>query len=246
MENLLSLGPVVISTLGVFAALSFVIFSFVFWRRLKEDFEEEAILFLTILLLFSSFLGARFFYIFTHFSDFGFSFSWLFWRQFPGFSLAGALVGFVLCLFWWVAKRRWNLWPLADASLVAFSFAFLPMNIGIFLAGRNLFLLYRLVLSGFFLFLVLATAKNYRKLIWYRSGKPGFVATFGLAFLSFSLFGLEFFRKGVVSFNWEQAGYAYLGVASLFLLYFRSERIFRQDWQKMTETLMFFKKKKNG
>lgn len=231
LETLFSLGPITISTSGAFAGFSFLVFSFVLWQRLREDFEEEKILSLTILLALFFLLGARAFYILSHFSHFGFSFSWLFWRAFPGFSLVGGISASLVILYWWAKKSQWDFWQVADATTFSFSFSFFLLSLGIFISrpDRDSFL--GLFFSLLFLGLVLLLTRSYRKFIWYKSGKPGFVATSSLSIFSLGALLLEFFIKNGVFFIWEKAGFILFAVAGFSLFYWRSERVLKEDLQ---------------
>lgn len=248
MDTLFSIGSVPISTFGVFAGASFVVFSFVLWQRLKEDFEEEAILTFTIFLALSFLLGARVFYILTHFSQFGFSFAFLLWRVYPGFSLLGGVLSAIGFTYWWTKKKQWVFWEIGDSILVSFSFSSFVIGLGLFASKLTKGSLYSFIFSFLFLAIVFFLYRNYRKFIWYESGKPGFVSSLGLGLFSLGVLILEFIRENGVSYSWESLGFFWLVLSGFSFLYYRSERSFRDDLKKTRELMKkpAFRKRKNG
>lgn len=245
----MSVGGVTISVFGVFAALSLLVFSYVLWKRLRDDFEEEKILTLTIYSTLSFLLGARFFYILTHFSKFGVSLSWVLWRAHPGFSLLGGVLAvFGLC-YWWTKERQWDFWLVSDSVSVSFSFSFFLLSLGVFISRLDQESLLAFLFSLLFLGFIFLLARTYRKFIWYKSGKPGFVASIGLAIFSLGFLLLEFTKKNGVSYGWENLGFFWLLLVGLCFLYYRSERNLRQDLKgtkKLALKIFLRKKPKNG
>jgi len=233
ISNLLVFGKIPISLLGAFGALSFFSFSFVFWKRLRDDFEEERILSLTIFLALAFFIGSRFFYILTHFSSFGFSFSWFFWRSHPGFSFLGGILALIGTLYFWARKNEWDFWHLADQALISFSVSISLFCLGIFIWQTDTFSFFWFLFSLFFLNIALFLSRNYRKFIWYESGKPGFVSSFCLFLFSLAILLLEIFSQNKVYCVGENFGFGLLFLGGLFFLYKRSERNLKQDWQKI-------------
>jgi len=231
IETLFSFGKLTISTFGVFSGLAFLVFSFTLWQRLRDDFEEEKILSLTILLALFFLLGARLFYILTHFGKFGLSFSWLSFRSSPGFSLLGGFLAAIFILYWWSRQNDWDFWQVSDATVFAFSFSFFSLALGIFISKTDQASLYLLIFSFFFLVVVFTFVQTYRKFIWYQSGKPGFVASVSLSLFSLGYLIVEFLTKNGIFYSWESLGFVLSALAGFSLLYYRSERVLSQDWQ---------------
>ena len=152
--------------------------------------------------------------------------------------MLGGILTILGIILYWVKKKSWNLWLILDEIIKALLFVLLVSGLGYFLSSGTNFALAFILISAIVLLISLIFSKYYRKFIWYKSGKPGFV---GLS--SFSLFaalylGLEiFFKKGIV---WEEIGMLVLGLYSLGYLYYRSERNLNDDFR---DGINFFKNK---
>lgn len=230
-------GPIIFSTFGFFVALAFVVSSFLLWRTLREDYPEEEIITLTILATLFALLGARIFYIFDHFFYFGFNiFKWLFFTRFPGFSLAGGALGAIISLYYYTLKKKWDFWLITDQAIWAALSAFLLGSIGLLLTRQmsffvldkdSLFLAGQTLLSLIFLFVTFFLARNYRKFIWYQSGKPGFVACTITALFFLGYLALDFLVGD--SLYWEVGGALTLVSLAIIFLYRRSGRFLKED-----------------
>lgn len=224
---LLTLGPIIISTSSFFAALSFVFASFFLWQRLKEDYLEDDILNFTILLVLGAILGARLFYVAGNPSLYLQPLKWFSLRAEPGFSFLGAVVSLPLILFLWSKKKSWDFWLVADNLTEAFFLFLVIFGIGLILATGEKFILAFFAASVLALVLSLVFAKVYRKFIWYKSGKPGFVACLTLGIFWILAGSLEIiFQKSIY---WERVGIFILALLSLGFLYRRSERSLKED-----------------
>jgi prolipoprotein diacylglyceryltransferase len=241
---LFEFGPIRISTFGFFVAVSFVISSFILWRSLKDDYPEEDILTLTILLYFGGILGARLLYILTNFPLFGASVTrMLLWGKYPGFSFFGGLVAILGILKWWSKKHNWDFWLLADFSALAFYLSLVFLFLGSFLStaqSSELFFLgaalVGLIFGAFF-------QSRYRKVIWYKSGKPGFAALASMAVWALLMMTLEILLKTGIYLYFEKFAYLVIVITALFLLYKRSGRVFEEDWTSVRKS---FLRTKNG
>jgi phosphatidylglycerol:prolipoprotein diacylglycerol transferase len=91
---LFSLGPIHIFALSVFFILSWFVYSFVFWRHLKDvGVEDDKIFDITFYSTLSAFVGARLWFVFSNLQLFSDDFLKIVavWVA-PGFSLWGALI----------------------------------------------------------------------------------------------------------------------------------------------------------
>lgn len=230
-------GPIIFSTFGFFVVFSFVVASFLLWRTLREDYPEEEIITLVILATLFALIGARIFYLLDHFTDFGFNiFKWLFFTRFPGFSLVGGGLVMTLFLYYYTAKKKWDFWLMADQIIWAALSAFLLGSIGSLLTRQpsfwvldkeNLFLGGQTLLSLVFLGVTFFLARNYRKIIWYQSGKPGFVACTTTALFFLIYLTLDFFVGD--GLYWEVGGALTLVSLAIIFLYRRSGRFLKED-----------------
>jgi prolipoprotein diacylglyceryltransferase len=236
---LISIGPITITTFGFFSALSFVVLSYFLWKSLKEDYLEEEILTFTIVLTIAALIGARIFYILSHLYNFGFNLSKYFnLSLYPGFSMLGGILAILGIIFYWVKNKSWNLWLILDEIIKALLFVLLISGLGYFLSSGTTFALGFMLISTIVLLISLIFGKYYRKFIWYKSGKPGFVGLSSFSLFAVLYLGLEiFFKKGIV---WEEIGILVLGLYSLGYLYYRSERNLKDD---LKDGINFFKNK---
>lgn len=191
--------------LNVFAAL---IFLFIFWKKLKEDYASEIIFststFILVGILTGFLLSSKFFPV------------WFFWSEFLGAGsglLYGiwrfkirpyeAVEGCVISLFPWLAYLFVKD-SVVNSSIISFA-AFL--------------VILALIFTYFFLDM------RYKSFAWYKSGRAGFsgLATLGLFFLTRST--LAIFFHDVLSFTGKYEAYISGSFAFLvFLLVFNLSR----------------------
>lgn len=233
---LFSIGPFIISPFGFFVAISFVIGAYLLWRGLREDYLEEEILSFTVYLSSSAFFGARIFYYLSHLYLAGPNiFKILDLRGFPGYSFLGAVLGAASVILYYSKKKDWDLWVVLDEAIKVFFVVTTLSGLGYFLSSGQFYALSFVIVSflvGIGSFLL---TKYYRRLIWYKSGKPGFVCLTMFALFTFLYLLLDFFyKKGIV---WEGAGFFVLSLYALGITYYRSGRNLKED-------LRFFKFKK--
>lgn len=224
-------GPFLFSTLGVFLALAFFTASFLLWRSLRDDYPEEEILTLTILATLFALGGGRIFFVLDHFSDFNFDLNkWLLFTRFPGFSPIGGFLAASFFVYYYTLKKHWDFWLVADHGVWAYLSIFFIGLLGAVVSQPVLpmVLLGRLGMTLFSFFLVFFLKQNYRKFIWYQSGKPGFIACAVTVFYFFGMSLLDFWT-GIVLY-WEIGGALTVTILSLVLLYQRSGRVLKKDW----------------
>lgn len=236
MPVLFSIGPFIISPFGFFIALSFIIGAYLLWRGLREDYIEEDILSFTVFLSALSFFGSRIFYYLSHLYLAGPNvFKVLDLRGFPGYSFLGAVIGAIGVIIYYSKKKEWDLWVVLDEIIKAFFVVIIFSAVGYYISNPSLYGLLFIVISLGFGLLRFFLTKYYRRLIWYKSGKPGFVCLITFTIFIFSYLLLDFFfKKGIV---WEGAGFFVLSIYALGITYYRSGR-------KLKEDLSFFKFKK--
>lgn len=155
---------------------SYLIFLFIFWKRLKEDYVSE-IIFSTAFLSIVGRIG--FWYLGSFFIP-----SYFFWL---------ALLGAILGLLVGILRSRMNFFETVDA----FIFASLPTLTIIFLedsaknSSLTSFIAFVFTLILIFLFFVINA--NYKRFGWYKSGRVG---------ISGFLVALIFFTARAISSFW--------------------------------------------
>lgn len=167
--------------------LAVVIFTYLVWRKLRNDLNEDINSFVWSCLV-AFFIGGRVGWSFINLLNWDSNlWEWLFFWDNPGFDV---LVG-LLCLFSFVFLYsmfdRWNFVELSEDLLMPTIFMgllwilpdwFLKESVIVLLFVTNLILI--LILSFW--------AKRYRSFYWYRSGKKGFLFLFsGLMFCFFTV-----------------------------------------------------------
>jgi len=228
LPYILEIDSLKISTFGFFAALAFFAASFLLWKQLRDDYSEEDILTFTIDLFLAGIIGARLLFVLENISYFGINFiHWFLWGKYPGFTLPGAILGAAAFCYYWAKKKNWDLWLTADKMVIVFFLVQAIGGIGLVLSTGNHFDLVRLIISFVFLPISVLLAKNYRKFLWYKSGKVGFVAgsSFGFYFLLLGL--LEFLKTN--SIYLDRILYFLFSLICFYLIYKRSERNWKED-----------------
>ncbi len=145
---LFSIGPLSISSFGLFLALAFLYGTYLVWRLARAwDLPEEKILDLVILSFFGGLIGARLFFVALNFDYFlPVLYKTLLITKYPGLSFWGGFLGGWLTLFYFCRRFKLNFWQIADLASIGFLAGLILGDIGCFLGGcsvgkmSNLFL----------------------------------------------------------------------------------------------------------
>jgi phosphatidylglycerol---prolipoprotein diacylglyceryl transferase len=134
---LFAIGPITIFSFSVFLTLAWLMFSFLFWRSLRNTgTDEDKIFDLTFYATIVAFIFARGAFVITHWELF--SDTWLkilaLWVQ-PGLSLYGALLGGIGTLVTMSRGTKVRLGLVLDALAQSLPVAFIVGLIGAFLDG---------------------------------------------------------------------------------------------------------------
>lgn len=172
------LGNVLVNLLGI------LIFLFLFWKRLKEDYDSERIFSTAFISLTGGYLG----YLISS-------------RFFPAFTFFFFFISLMIGLFVAVKKYKLRFFESFESLIFAllpyYSFLFLKDSIG----ANNISSLFGfLVVIGLVgLFLVLDS--KYKTFSWYKSGKVGFagLALTGIFFLLRAITSI--FVEGIYTFS---------------------------------------------
>lgn len=191
---LLSLGPLTISTMGVFLALAFFVTGFIFWRKGREEhYAEEEMFDVFLLSIIWGLIWSRIGFVIFHFGSFGFNvLKWLDFSSYPGLLPFLGIVMALLFIASRAKKQKWDVFEILDFSVLAISIGFFLIWIGAFFDGtgygnptrlpwgiqfpslfdrRHPVQLYGAVIY-FLLFWFLGWAEqHYRMFLWYRDKK---------------------------------------------------------------------------
>lgn len=182
----------------VFYLIGFAAALFISWRIAKEEVYPERFFFDSLFFIFfSSLIGARFMYVFTHFEEFGLSIvKWILFIGYPGLYASGALIGGGIAL--WVLSERKNPIPFLDLidittkGILGF-IAFSSIGSVLFESSERNISIYR-----FGIFILVFLSLFIYKTIGFRRGKKlgagSFSMIFWFVFLT-ALFILEFFKS---------------------------------------------------
>lgn len=219
---LLKLGPITITSLGVFIVLGLFSGSFLVWKKSKEEnFNEENIMDLLILTSIFSFISSRTFYFLLNWEGVGKSFiNWFNFVSKPGLSWFGAILGGIATIAIYCRKNKWDFFKIVDLFIFGAVLMSCLVLIGTFLDGsyygtttqlvwgikfpgldtpRHPIQIYELILlfgvyQGLYYF-----DKNYRTYNWYRDkrgeAKPGFLFLYGLTLISVIKLLLAFLKE---------------------------------------------------
>lgn len=208
-----------------FLIIAGVFSSFSFWRRLKDDFKDSEIFEMTLEAFGLAIVLARLVFILLNFQTFGLSFSnWLALNSGSNFSPVGAFLGAILAINHRMLSVKKNLWEVLDALALPFMYFLLLGGIGYLLTTWNLFNLVYIGLGLVGVGLFPLIRKNYRSLVWYKSGKTGFLFSVYGIYVSLGLLVLAFFRTDSLYLNRLLLVITFC--LSLVVLYHRSERSF--------------------
>lgn len=133
---LVSLGPLQISSFGLFLALAFAAAVLTAWRIGRSyDAEEEQVLDLVILTFFGSFIGARVSYILLHPEFFDNWLKMVLVNRYPGLFFWGGVLGGLLTLWFFARRFKVSFWQYADFAAVTTLIALVLGDLGCFLGG---------------------------------------------------------------------------------------------------------------
>lgn len=140
---LLSLGPISISSFGFFAAVAFLLATFLIWKFSAEELlfgktpiKEEKLFDGVFIFVLATLFGARVIFVLSHFDQFGFNFArWILARELSGFSFLGGFFVGALFLFIFCLKAKIEFLDLADLFSLGLSFALSLAFIGALLDG---------------------------------------------------------------------------------------------------------------
>jgi len=134
---LFSIGPVTISSFGLFLSLGFIYGSFLVWRLARAwELNEEKVLDLIILTFFGGLIGARLFFVSLNWNFFSADlFKILLLTKYPGMSFWGGFLGGWLTMFLFARRLKFNFLQIADLSAIGFLGGLVLADVGCFLGG---------------------------------------------------------------------------------------------------------------
>ncbi len=253
---LFNIGPLTVSSFGVFLALSLSFGSFTIWRLAQVyDLDREKIIDLILITFLVGLIGARIFYIVFNLSELTSIEKMFFINKYPGFSLWGGIISGLGALLFFAKRFKFNFWLIFDFAIVGFFAASFTSSFGCIFSGcmygfqSNLFFSIPIVgvlgdrfpiqiFFGIFYFIFFA-------ILWKRALKfhfQGAIFSLGLIFFGAINFILGFFRGGEDILLFGLSLNSYFSLASILLgvrlYYFLGKRSLRKDLGKFSATLI--------
>lgn len=135
--TLVSFGKFSLSTFGVFFVAAFVVLLYIVWRHCREKgFEDELVFDNIIVVATAAFIGARTFYVATHWSEFSAHIfhPFMIWR-YPGLSYWGGLIAALPVLFIYTRLQKLPLSSVFDSYAISYPWLMIIFGLAIFFDG---------------------------------------------------------------------------------------------------------------
>lgn len=183
-------------SLGIIRILGIIIFVYLTWRNLKDNYEEDKIVTYSWVALLAFLVIGRITFGLVNFGVWNDSWtSWFaIWNK-PGMNYIGGFLGIMLVNFIFAKINNWKFVPFCEDMLPNILLFLIFLMGDEFVRSK-----FDLQVGAYVLFLILMmfvlgwAKKKYRSLVWYKSGKKGFgfLITAFLAFLILGILGLYF------------------------------------------------------
>lgn len=189
--------------LAIIKVLGIVLFLYLMWRNLKDNYHEDKLISYSWMALLSFFVGGRFIYGLINWGIW--NDNWMDWFSVwnkPGMSLIGGYLAIFGTTYWICKSEGWKLWSFAEDSL------------NVFLIFFGFLMLDEFVRSGFdmrigvntvviiIVFIASSFMKTrYRSYAWYKSGKKGFGFLIINALVCFVMTGVSFWFKDSIIYT---------------------------------------------
>jgi phosphatidylglycerol---prolipoprotein diacylglyceryl transferase len=130
------IGPLVIRSYGIMLAISFIIgIYYAAYRGKKQDYKENDIMDIGLVILIASIVGSRLYYVMFHLAEYQDNL----WRVFAiyegGLSMYGGVILAIICGFTFMKIRKLPWWQTADILTIPMALGFSLTRIGCFFNG---------------------------------------------------------------------------------------------------------------
>ena len=175
---------------GIFRTLGLVVFMYLLWRDLRDNYGDEKIINYAWIALAGFLVGGRITYGLVNWGVWNDSFfSWISVWSKPGTNYLGSYIGLVIVSWLVASKKQWKFLPLLDDIVrPTLVFSCLLMVDEWVRSNFSIKTLVYLVLLVLDVLLVNWLKKRYRSFTWYKSGKKGFVLLFNNLFFFLAVF----------------------------------------------------------
>lgn len=160
----------------VLGFLGMVIYMYLTWKKLKEDYVDSEVIIYLWLAVLGFMLGGRMVFGILNWKMWNNWWEWLLFWEKPGINYLGAYFGWLWVTFWVAKTYDWKIWRLLEDTTKTFLVLVTFCLLGDFLRvwGDRQIVIYLLLVLGLF-FWSAWVERRYRSFGWYKSGKKGFV-----------------------------------------------------------------------
>jgi hypothetical protein len=205
---------------AIFRILGILLFLYLTWRNLREDYKENDLISYSWIALLAFFAGGRIIYGLEHWGIWNESWTdWLLVWDKPGMNYVGGYVAMIIASYLVSRKNGWKIWSFVEDSLNNFMIFFLFLMLDEFLRTRFG------LMPGIYSFIIIIglalsiwIKKKYRSFMWYRSGKKGFAFLFVNIILSLILMGVNFWFKNSLIYSFLYLASGLISLIGLFIL----------------------------
>ena len=182
---------------GLIRVLFTVLFLYLIWRRLREDYNQDDLLSYGWQLLLVFLTAGRIGFGIIHWgvwnNDIG---GWFSIWSMPGFNYFCAYFGGVVFSALYASKKGWKVWKFAEEMVPQYLVYIFGLMLGEVIMARFGF---EVLLWLIALLLTLVAShlikEKYRSFVWYTSGKKGFVFLFANIFFSILALGITMWMR---------------------------------------------------
>ena len=159
--------------------LGVVIFLYLIWRNLRDDYHNNLLISYSWLAILSFFIFGRMTFGVVNWGVWNDSYWswWQFWVK-TGFDYYGGIGGILLVTWLYCSQNNWKLWSFFEDITAPLCLLMSFMMVEDLIVKFNLRVLIYLLISIFGFIYSNVIAKKYRSFVWYKSGKKGFVFLF--------------------------------------------------------------------
>ncbi|MFA6185292.1 MAG: hypothetical protein WCT51_00230 [Candidatus Shapirobacteria bacterium] len=183
-------------SLGIIRTFGIILFAYLTWRNLRENYEEDKIVTYSWIALLSFFVGGRIIYGLVNFGVW--NDNWMSWFSVwnkPGMDYVGGFLTLIATSVIFSKMNNWKIIPFCEDGLINNLVLLVFLVADEFLRTKfDLKIGAYLLLLILMVFFVKLTKKKYRSFVWYKSGKKGFafLSTISLSFLLLGFLGVFF------------------------------------------------------
>jgi hypothetical protein len=166
--------------LGIIKLIGVILFLYLTWRNLNDSYKDDLLISYSWLCVLVFLAAGRLVFGMINWGVWNKALTdWLVFWQKPGFSYWGGLAGILGVTVWFCHRNSWKLWSfLEDMTGTLYLFVAFMLAAELWSDGFNFRVLVYVLIAGTGYILSGAISNRYRSMVWYKSGKKGFVFFF--------------------------------------------------------------------